>query len=577
MCGITGLWTQTHSRDLIREEIKQAVTRLHHRGPDDNGIWINGSGVALGHTRLSILDLSAAGHQPMVSEDGRHVIVYNGEIYNFSDIKSRLSSLGHSFSGTGDTEVILHAFRQWGADAVRYFIGMFAIALWDEKDRRLELYRDRVGVKPLYYGWDGRNFCFASELKALRAFSHWDPRIDLTALGEFLQYGYVAGNRSIYAGVQKLRPGHRLVLEEGRAPLTEPYWDVLQALDHTPAGDDAQIEADLEALLIDSFRYRMVSDVPVGVFLSGGIDSSLLTALLTKHHDQEIRTFTIGFKENSHDESQWAKKIASHCGTNHTEYILEVDEAQKLVAGWGQLFDEPFGDSSGIPTLLVSRLASEHVKVVLSADGGDELFSGYRVYTHILERKRQLERFPKLLSAALSSSLSVAASLIPGSSSAIGRLASDHGFRPRTQNRLRRLASLLRDPSVGHLMETSLSFWQPAEIAQLIGSYRSPRTSANRYPDPAALQTSLWDFEHYLPEDILTKVDRTTMAVSIEGREPLLDHRLVEFAFNLPPRLRRGPLGPKHLLKKILYSYVPRELVDRPKQGFAIPLDSWLR
>lgn len=575
MCGITGVWSRDQQQDRIREEITEAVATLRHRGPDDEGIWMNGTGVALGHTRLSILDLSDHGHQPMVSPDGRDVIVFNGEIYNFAEIRSRLIEAGHSFSGTGDTETILHAFREWGSDAVKQFIGMFAIALWNEKERRLELVRDRVGVKPLHFGWDGRTFCFGSELKAIRSFKHWTPEIDLRSLGEFLQYGYIADDRTIYKAIYKLKPGHRLILEEGRPPVIEPYWSVLDAVDRPLTGSDADLESELEALLIDSFRYRMVSDVPVGVFLSGGVDSSLVTAILSKHHSQQIRTFTIGFGEMSHDESPWAKKLARHCGTIHTEYILGVDEALKIAQDWGSLFDEPFGDCSGIPTLLVSRLAGSEVKVVLSADGGDELFSGYKSYAHVLKRANQLNSVPRWLAMPLSAGASFLPSLLPQSEQ-------DRTGGARTTGRdllgkLERLGSLLKDPSAGRFLEDSTSYWHPEEINRLIGNYESSRPSANSYPGQPATQISLWDFLHYLPEDILTKVDRTTMAVSIEGREPLLDHRLAEFGLSLPLHLRRGELGPKHLLKSILYRYVPRDMVDRPKKGFGIPLDKWLR
>ena len=573
MCGITGVWSQNGAQDRIKEEITKAVAALRHRGPDDEGIWVNGRGVALGHTRLSILDLSQLGHQPMVSRDGRWVIVFNGEIYNFAEVRDRLQAAGHTFAGTGDTEVILHAFAEWGADAVQSFTGMFAIALWDERENKLELYRDRVGVKPLYFGWDGETFCFGSELKALREFHHWRPEIDLTALGEFLQYGYIADDRTIYKHVHKLKPGHRLTLRAGGSPVIEPYWSVLDVVGHELSGSDAVLEERLEELLIDSFRHRMVSDVPVGVYLSGGIDSSLVTAILARHHDSEISTFTIGFSEDSHDESGWARKVAEHCGSRHTEYILGVGEALDIARNWGTLFDEPFGDSSGIPTLLVSRLAREQVKVVLSADGGDELFSGYKVYASVLRRLDQLERIPRWAGGAL---LAATSPLSP-------RLAGDGvgGMRNARLGtllrRVHRFRSMLRQPTAGRLMDMYLSSWEVDEISRLIGSYTPPRPSADTYPGRPSTQISLWDFHHYLPEDILTKVDRTTMAVGLEGREPMLDHRLVELALTLPPHLRRGSLGSKHLLRSILYRYVPRELVDRPKQGFGIPLASWLR
>jgi asparagine synthase (glutamine-hydrolysing) len=575
MCGIVGIWAQHPIGDDIRAELGEAVRRLRHRGPDDQGIWINRSGLGLGHTRLSILDLSELGHQPMVSKDGRYVIVFNGEIYNFRQIRDRLESAGHAFAGTGDTEVILRAFAEWGSDAVRQFIGMFAIALWDEETQTLELIRDRIGVKPLYFRWDGSTLCFGSELKALRAFGHWTPQIDPASLGEFLQYGYVAGDRSIYRGVSKLRPGHRLRLTRGQSPVIEPYWSVLDALAEPLRGSDQQIEDEFEALLIDALRYRMVSDVPVGVYLSGGVDSSLVTSVLAKHYDQSIGTFTIGFSEDSHDESRWAGQVARHCGTRHTEYILDVREALKIAEDWGSLFDEPFGDSSGIPTLLVSRLAREQAKVVLSADGGDELFSGYTVYSRVLERLETLGRVPAWLARASATGISTLAPqrLDPPMLAALVPTLT----RVNAVRKMNRLGGMLGDPTAGRLMDLYVSYWQPKEIAALIGSQHATRRGADSYPGTAADQISLWDFHHYLPEDILTKVDRTTMAVSIEGREPLLDHRLAEFAFRLPLHLRRGSLGPKHLLKRVLYRHVPRFLVDRPKRGFGIPLDRWLR
>ena len=566
MCGIVGIWDLNRSAEIIRPELDEAVRRLRHRGPDDLGLWTNDSGVALGFTRLSIIDLSPLGHQPMRSADGRHVVVYNGEIYNHAEIRSKLEAAGHSFIGRSDTEVILHAFQEWGPAAVDHLIGMFAIALWDEQEQTLELIRDRVGVKPLYFGWHDGTLAFASELKALRAFGHWKPMINRQALGEFLQYGYISEDRSIYQGVYKLMPGHRLRLKRGSQPVIERYWSVLERGAELFTATDQDIEAELEALLISAAKYRMVSDVPVGVYLSGGIDSSLVTAVLAKHHDQDIRTFTIGFREDSHDESKWARQVAEHCGTRHTEYVLEAPEALAIARQWGQLFDEPFGDSSSIPTLLVSQLASRDVKVVLSADGGDELFSGYNVYTAVLKRLRTLQRVPKSIRATISALVSMT-----------DTSGSTEGTTIVGTRGLWRLRSVLRDPSAGKLFDRSLSHWAPAGVNQLIGGYQSPRLLADTFEGEDATRMSLWDFHHYLPEDILAKVDRTTMAASIEGREPLLDHRLAEFAFRLPQHLKRGPLGTKHILRSILYRYVPRKLLERPKQGFAIPLDSWLR
>lgn len=560
MCGIAGIWAPDLPVNDTRVALQDAIARLRHRGPDDRGIWTNELGVALGQTRLSILDLSDKAHQPMVSHDGRYVLLYNGEVYNFKEIRAKLSALGHVFRGTGDTEVVLQAFREWGSDAVHEFVGMFAIALWDEQTRTLELVRDRVGVKPLHFGWDGKSLWFGSELKALRAFPHWRPEIDLQALGEFLQYGYIAGDRAIYKGIRKLRPGHRLILKPGQEPVIEQYWSVMgEDFGSEPKRvDDREAEARLEELLISAFKYRMVSDVPVGVFLSGGIDSSLLTALVAKHHDQPIHTFTIGFKEDSHDESRWAKKVAEHCGTVHTEHVLSANEARDIARDWGKLFDEPFGDDSGIPTLLVSRLAARDVKVVLSADGGDELFSGYSTYAAILDKSARLQSLPAWLRRAVGGEAALFDPLMAG-------------------GKLDRARAMLGNATPGGLLDLLSSYSRPESIRRLLGQYEPPRVTADAYPGAPIDQLSLWDFHHYLPEDILTKVDRTTMAVSIEGRDPLLDHRVAEYALRLPPHLRRGTLGAKHILKSILYRYVPRELVDRPKQGFANPLEDWLR
>jgi asparagine synthase (glutamine-hydrolysing) len=577
MCGIVGIWDQSNSYDgeVLSRELNNSVETLKHRGPDDNGTWVNESGVGLGHTRLSILDLSSRGHQPMVSANGRFVIVYNGEVYNFTEIRDKLSNLGHTFRGCGDTEVILASFQEWGDAAVQQFIGMFAIALWDNQEKNLRLFRDRLGVKPLYYAWDGKRFWFGSELKAIRPFQAWQLDLDTQSVGEFLQYGYIAAPRTVYRQVKKLPPGHRLLIANGREPAIDCYWNITDVIDSRFDGNDEHLELELEALLANAFSYRMVSDVPVGVFLSGGVDSSLVAAILAKHHPQTIHTFTIGFGESSHDESRWARKVASHIGTEHTEYILAGTEALQIAKKWGTLFDEPFGDSSGIPTLLVSQMASQEVKVVLSADGGDELFSGYHVYESFLRGYKRLERIPSLLTRPLSAALQT----IP--IERLRSLMSSVGFSEPTSGklsyRLGRYRKMLRDPSAGALYDLYLTKWLPEDISRLLGSYSPPRRRSDSYPGDLSQQMSLCDVEHYLPDDILAKVDRTTMLTSIEGREPLLDHRLAEFAFRLPPHLKRGELGSKHILKKILYKHVPREFVDRPKQGFAIPLDKWLR
>jgi asparagine synthase (glutamine-hydrolysing) len=579
MCGIAGYVDRAGAQASLATELDRAVTALRHRGPNDQGTWLRDPGVGLGQTRLSILDLSSNGHQPMVSEDGQVIMAYNGEVYNFAQIRPELEALGHHFKGTGDSEVILAAFRQWGMAAVDRFIGMFAIALWDRASGRLHLLRDRLGVKPLYYGWDGQVLCFASELKALRAFTHWTPRIDPDALGEYLQFGYINAPRSIYQGVSKLLPGHYLELGRDGAPQVQRYWSVLDALKTPLQGSEEQLADQLEALMRDAFALRMVSDVPVGVFLSGGIDSSLVTALLQDGRSEPIHTFTIGFGEERVNEAPYARAVAEHLGTVHRERIMQAQEARELLPRWADLYDEPFFDSSGLPTYLVSKMASEHVAVVLSADGGDESFSGYGIYDFMLAKWQQRQRLPAAVLAALQTVLGWLP--IDGCDRLVTRLPLPRGLRRVLRTGLIERAIQLRDvvcaPSLGQAYDNKFSIWRARELATLVQGYRPVRELADVYPGTPADQLGLWDLHHYLPGDVLAKVDRASMAVSIEGREPLLDHRIVEFAFRLPLALRRGTLGTKHLLRRILYKYVPRALIERPKKGFAVPLREWLR
>jgi asparagine synthase (glutamine-hydrolysing) len=578
MCGIAGYWFKNRAPEAAQQWLRDGLASLHHRGPDDRGAWFE-TGVGMGHTRLSILDLSPLGHQPMASRNGRWMMVFNGEVYNFREIRKDLELLGHTFLGTGDSEVILEAFSEWGPGAVRRFVGMFAIALWSKADRRLYLVRDRVGVKPLYYGWNASSLWFGSELKALRAFKHWSPQLDRSAMVDFFRYGYIAEPRSIYQDVFKLPPGHWLEVAPDGEKKLEPYWSVLDAALNQRQGSEDELAEELEALMIDAFRYRMISDVPVGVFLSGGIDSSSVAAILQHHAGQRIKTYTIGFDDAAFDESPHAERVARHLGTDHTTRILKVKDAMRILPQWGNLYDEPFGDRSGIPTLLVSQIASESVKVVLSADGGDELFSGYNGYTHMFAQRRKRAAIPEWLGAA-----TVAALRALPVDQLDGQLAAqrwpaqlNHRLRRRVTMPCAKIRDRLQTRTMGEMFDQALAVWSYDELRRLLGWDGHPvRSNCDIYAGEDGEKLCLWDLHHYLPANILTKVDRATMAVSIEGREPLLDHRLVEFAFALPFRFRRSTGGPKHLLRKVLYKYVPREYLDRPKQGFDVPLGQWL-
>jgi len=566
--------------------------QIAHRGPDDAGAWLDGeAGVGLGVRRLAIVDLSPAGHQPMLSVDGGFVIAFNGEVYNFRELRRELEPRGHQFRGHSDTEVMLAAIREWGVEeAVKKFVGMFAFALWDRRLRLLHLVRDRLGIKPLYYGWAGKTFLLGSELKALHAHPDFVPSVNRQALALYMRYGYIPQPYSIYQGILKLPPGCILTLRvaPGHPPVAaEPtvYWSAKQIAEQGRSdlfrGSDDEAREKLEDMLRESVRLRLVADVPLGAFLSGGIDSSTVVALMQAQSDRPVKTFTIGFFEDQFNEAGHARAVAAHLGTEHTELYLRPDEAQAVIPKLPTLFDEPFGDSSQIPTYLVSALARRHVTVSLSGDGGDELFGGYSVYFLARSIWKGMRWLPAPCRRALGAWLG---RLDTASCDRwLGWLApffDKHGRPGTVRQKLHKLAEALPFESPEKLHHHFASHWKRPTTLVLDGD--EPPTA---FTDPsrwAALpdfrqRMMFTDLVAYLPDDILTKVDRASMGVSLEARVPILDHRVVEFAARLPLSMKMRAGQGKWLLRQVLYRYVPRELVDRPKKGFGLPLDAWLR
>jgi asparagine synthase (glutamine-hydrolysing) len=581
MSAITGYFCAGGSLEVDESDLFRAVATLRDRGPDGQGAWVGEPDIGFGHTRRSLSDASEPDHQPVHSTDGRLSLVFNGEIYNLADIRRELVSAGHTFRSLAALEVVLAAFCEWDIEeAARRFNGVFAIALWDIRAGKLTLIRDRMGIKPLYYGWNGRTLWFGSELKALRAYRHWQPRIDKAALADFFRFGYIVEPLSIFEQVCKLAPGHVLELMRGGQPTLRRYWGALD--DFRPSEPQAGEEAladELEALISDACKIRMRTGAPVGVFLSGGIDSTIVTALLERG-DSPIRTFTIGFDDPRYNEAHHAEQVAAHLGTSHTTQFVREADAMKVLPAWGDLYDEPFGDCSGIPTLLAARMAAEHVKAVLLADGADELFGAYQSYVATFDRMQSMrsgtavKRVTHCVAAALPwdriDNLLAARSVSADPERSFGRKVTRH-------LRYLREAGALSTPGQAFEHSQTSSYWHDADLHRLLGTeFTSTRRNSDGYPGGPEDQMRLWELAHYTSADILTKVDRATMAAGIEGREPLLDHRVVALALTLPERLRSGPLGTKHLLRKVLYRHVPRELIDRPKMGFSPPIGRWM-
>lgn len=583
MCGIVGfVGGFDHLNGLIA--VRKMAATLVHRGPDDVADWI-GDGVAFAHRRLSILDLSQSGRQPMFSASGRYVVVFNGEIYNHREIRSELRNL--SWRGHSDTETLLAAVEAWGLkEALTKFKGMFAFALWDCRDRKLVLARDRLGEKPLYYGWINGVFTFASELKALRTYPGWHGRVDRAALASYMRFGYVPAPHSIFQGVRKLLPGTFLVLPSTATPGIEmapqSYWSALDAAMQSPSKmTDEEAVDELESLLRQAVGRQMLADVPLGAFLSGGIDSSTVVALMQTQSPRSVQTFSIGFAEREHDEARYAKAVAAHLGTKHTELYVTPEDALTVIPQLPRIYDEPFGDSSSIPTFLVSNLARQHVTVALSGDGGDELFGGYNRYFWGESIWRRSSSVPIALRRILGWGMT---GITPG------------GWDMMSGPILTLLPKHLRIQAIGdkiHKLASVIDVDNPMELyRRLISHHRNfdqivvDANSADVWAEAESIRFQKTDFVErmmfqdlvgYLPDDILVKVDRAAMAVGLETRVPFLDHHLVEFAWRLPREMKLRDGRGKWLLRQVLYRHVPVKMIDRPKQGFGIPLDSWLR
>ena len=584
MCGITGFLDLQGARsdDDLRALVTHMADQIQHRGPDGSGVWVDAaSGVALGHRRLAIIDLTQEGAQPMGSASGRYVITYNGEIYNYQALREELGRLGHRWRGHSDTEVMLAAFEQWGVQpGVERLVGMFAFALWDRQERRLYLVRDRLGEKPLYYGWMGGTFLFGSELKALRAHPAFRAEINRDALALFLKHNCIPSPYTIYSGIYKLPPASLLVVDRREAEPTF-YWSARETAEHGAAapfeGSDDEAITMLDGLLREAVRLQMVADVPLGAFLSGGIDSSTIVSLMQAQSSRPVRTFTIGYQEADYNEAVYARAVAAHLGTDHTELYVTPDEARDVIPLLPALYDEPFSDASQIPTYLVAKLARQHVTVSLSGDGGDELFAGYIRYHKWQKLWRRFGWIPPLIrhggAAALSTlSPQAWAKVLTPFSPMLPLNPGRMGYRVHT------FAEVLRQEPTLELYLREMT--HSPDVGSVSGIERPIHlTDTQRWPrlDSFFQQMLYLDMVAYLPNDILVKVDRASMGVSLESRVPILDHRVVEFSWRLPLAMKvRGGQG-KWILRQVLYRYVPRELVERPKKGFSVPIGSWLR
>lgn len=563
MCGITGFFDRSGNSNL--EILRKMTGSIHHRGPDDSGEELFTTGevtIGLGFRRLAIIDLSEAGHQPMFSGDRRCCIVFNGEIYNFKEIRKDLEALGHSFKSSSDTEVILASYLQWGIACIRKFIGMFAIVLYDMEKGKIFIVRDRAGIKPLYYFQNEKLFLFSSELKSFHNHPGFEKQLNKAAIPEYFRFGYIPSPLTIFKNTSKLLSGHYLTYDiKTGDTLIEKYWDVYDYFSKPKLKIGfEEAMAETEKLLVSAFGYRLISDVPVGVFLSGGYDSTCVAALLqSRSGTKRINTYTIGFDNKEYNEAGYAKEVAAYIGTEHHEYICKETDAIEIIPLLPKIYDEPFGDQSAIPTTLVCREARKHVTVALSADAGDELFAGYPRHLKSMKLIKKLSSLPDFLGKAT-------ASIFP--------------FQGRFNkpDRYGKLKDLYAAKSIAEKFESINQSYTSREISALLQSHPIELLKPDIINSGSNLSDVLsFEYKYYLSDDILHKVDRASMSVSLEGREPFLDHRIVELVATLPDEFKLKDGKQKVLLKELVHKYVPEEMVNRPKMGFGIPLEKWFR
>jgi asparagine synthase (glutamine-hydrolysing) len=583
MCGLTGFWDlqgRLKGDHNLSPILQKMADELYTRGPDSAGIWVDDQHhIALGHRRLAIVDLSEAGHQPMFSASQRYAMVYNGEIYNAKELRQELDPQGYAFRGNSDTEVILNACEAWGVLATcKKLVGMYAFALWDRKELQLYLGRDHLGIKPLYWGIKNGTVFFGSQLKSFYPHPCFKPEVDQSILSQYFRFGYVPTPYTILKDMHKLKPGVLLTLNREGQVKEEVYWSLQNTIEtsninSSNRSDQDNIEA-LDCLLRDSVKRQMVADVPLGAFLSGGIDSSLVVALMQAQSDRPIKTFTIGFHEKDFNEATYAKEVAAHLGTDHHELYVSPHVAQNVIPNLAEWYDEPFADSSQIPTFLVSELAATQVKVALSGDGGDESFAGYNRYLYGDKVWKYIGSFPPALRALAAKLLN---SLSPNQWEKLSPNILSSKF-PQISYKISKLAKLLNIKSQEELYLTLISYWQDYDLIPQQTDQKSIDILKFSLKNRSFIDwMQALDTTTYLPDDILTKVDRASMAVGLECRVPLLDHRVVEFAWQLPAHLKIQQGSSKWILRQVLKKYVPSGLFERPKMGFGVPIGDWLR